>query len=213
MPLINCEFNLELTWSRDCVITNSTGEGKFLITETKFYVRVVTLWTQDNGKLLQKLKSDFRRPIPWNKHESSLKTFAQSSYLNYWINVRFQGVNRFSVLSFGNRNGGTLQSTYYLTKGEIKDDNVIIDGRNFFDQPINSITKRYENIKRIGTGQRDDYTIGCLLDYSYFKENYKLVAIDLSNQEALDADSTVFQQINFKGNLKMEEEATIFFIS
>ena len=77
MPLINCEFNLELTWSRDCVITNSTGEGKFLITETKFYVRVVTLWTQDNGKLLQKLKSDFKRPFPWNKHESSLKTFVQ----------------------------------------------------------------------------------------------------------------------------------------
>ena len=151
MPLINCKFNLELTWSRDCVITNSTEEGKFLITETKFCVRVVTLWTQDNGKLLQKLKSGFKRPIPWNKHESSLKTFAQSSYLNYFFNVRFQGINRLSILPFGNKNGGTLQSTYYLTKGEIKDDNVIIDGRNFFDQPINSqpinsITKRYKNI-------------------------------------------------------------------
>ena len=66
--LINCDVNLELTWSRDCVITNSTGEGKFAIIETKLYVPVVTS-TQDNSKLLQQLKSDFKRTINWNKHE------------------------------------------------------------------------------------------------------------------------------------------------
>ena len=60
MPLINCEVNLILTWSKDCVITNSTGAGKFAITETKLYVLVVTLSTQDNSKLLQQLKSDFK---------------------------------------------------------------------------------------------------------------------------------------------------------
>ena len=76
MPLINCEVNLQLTWSRDCVITNSTGEGKFAITETKLYVPVVTLSTQDNAKLLQQLKSDFKRTINQNKYESSIKTFA-----------------------------------------------------------------------------------------------------------------------------------------
>ena len=73
MPLINCEVNLELTWSRDCVITNSTGAGKFGITETKLYVPVVTLSTQDNAKLLQQLKSGFKRIINWNKYESSQK--------------------------------------------------------------------------------------------------------------------------------------------
>ena len=69
----------------------------------------------------------------------------------------------------------------------------MIDGRNFFDQAINSINKTYENIRRIATGQGDDYTMGCLLDYSYFKENFKLIAIDLSKQQALDADPRAIQ--------------------
>ena len=69
MPLINCEVNLILTWSKDCVITNSTGEGKFEITETKLYVPVVTLSTKDNAKLLQQLKSGFKQTISWNKYE------------------------------------------------------------------------------------------------------------------------------------------------
>ena len=69
MPLINCEVNLILTWSKDCVITNSEGEAKFAITETKLYVPVVTLSTQDNAKLLQQLKSGFNKRINWNKYE------------------------------------------------------------------------------------------------------------------------------------------------
>ena len=90
MPLINCEVNLILAWSKDCVITNSTGEGKFAITETKLYVPVVTLSTKDNEKLLQQLKSGFKKAINWNKYESSIKTFAQNRYLNYLIKPRFQ---------------------------------------------------------------------------------------------------------------------------
>ena len=78
MPLINCEVNLILTWSKDCVITNSEGEGKFAITETKLYVPVVTLSTQDNAKLLQQLKSGFKRTINWSKYESSVKTFGKN---------------------------------------------------------------------------------------------------------------------------------------
>ena len=100
MPLVNCEVNLILTWSKDCVITNSTGEGKFTITETKLYVPVLTLSTKDNEKLLQQLKSGFKKTISWNKYESSIKTFAQNRYLNYLINPSFQGVNRLFVLPF-----------------------------------------------------------------------------------------------------------------
>ena len=165
MPLINCEVNLELTWSGDCIITNSTGEGKFAITETKRYVPVVTLSTQDNAKLLQQLKSGFKRTIDWNKYESSVKSFAQNRDLNYLVNPSFQAVNRPFVLSFENENHRTSHSTYYLPKVEIKDYNVMIDGRNFFDQPIYSMTKTYETIRRIATGQGDHYTISCLLDY------------------------------------------------
>ena len=103
-------------------------------------------------------------------------------------------------------------SNYYLPKVEIKDYNVMIDDRKFFDQPINSMKKTYENIRRIATGQGDYYTTGCLLDYSYFKGNYKLIAIDLSKQQTLDADSRGIQQINFTANLDRNEDATLFFI-
>ena len=88
----------------------------------------------------------------------------------------------------------------------------MIDGRNFFDQPINSMTKRYENIRKIATGQGDDYTTGCLLDYSYFKDHYKMIAIDLSKQQALDADPRAIQQINFTANLDRAGNTTMFFI-
>ena len=94
MPLIHCEVNFILTLSKDCVITSSTGVGKFAKTETKLYVPVITLSTEDNAKLLQQLKSSFKRTINWNKYESSVKTFAQNRYLNYLINPSFQGVNR-----------------------------------------------------------------------------------------------------------------------
>ena len=88
----------------------------------------------------------------------------------------------------------------------------MIDGRNFFDQPINSMSKTYENIRKIATGKSDDYTTGRLLDYPYFKENYKMIAIDLSRQNELDADPRAIQQINFTVNLDRAGNTTIFFI-
>ena len=141
-------------------------EKKIKITEPKLFVPVVTLWTQGNAKLLQQLKSGFKRTINWNKYQSSVKTYEQNAYLNHLVDPSFQGVNRLLVLSFENENDRTSQSTYYLAKVEIKDYDVMIDVKNFFDQPINSNLKIYENIRRIATGQGDDYTTGCLLDYS-----------------------------------------------
>ena len=82
-------INLIFIWSKDCVINNSTDEGKFVIAETKLYVPVVTLSTKDNEKLLPQRKSGFKKPISWNKYESSIKTFAQNRYLNYLINPSF----------------------------------------------------------------------------------------------------------------------------
>ena len=72
------------------------------------------------------------------------------------------------------------------------------DRRNFFDQSINNIIKTYENIRKIATGKGDDYTTGCLLDYCDFKENYKITAVDLSKQQALDADPRAIQQIEIE---------------
>ena len=142
MPLINCEVSLFLTWSSTCVITNSTGEGRFTITDTKLYVPVVTLSTQDNAKLLQQLKSGFRGTINWNKYQSCIKTSAQNRYLNYLVDASFQASNTLFVLPFQNENDRISHSTYYLPKvEEIKDYNVFTDGENVFDQPINSDLK------------------------------------------------------------------------
>ena len=88
----------------------------------------------------------------------------------------------------------------------------MIDGRNFFDQPINSMNKTYENIRKTATSKGDHYTTGCLLDYPYFKENYKMIAIDLSRQNELDADPRTIQQINFTANVDRAGNTTIFFI-
>ena len=87
----------------------------------------------------------------------------------------------------------------------------MIDG-NFFDQPINSMSKTYENIRKTATGKGDDHTTGCLLDYPYIKDNYKMIAIDLSEQQVLDADPRNIQQINFTANLDRAGNTTMFFI-
>ena len=116
------------------------------------------------------------------------------------------------VLSFENEDNRKSHSTYYLQKVEIKDYNVMTDGKNFFDQPINSDIKTYKNIRKIATGQGYDYTNGCLLDYSYFKDHYKRIEKDLNKQQALDADPGVIQQINFAPNLDRTENTTMFFI-
>ena len=211
MPLINCEVSLFLTWSSTCVITKSTDKGRFTITDTKLFVPVVTLSTH-NAKLLQRLKSGFRRTINWNKYQSDLKTHAQNRYLNRLVNPNFRGLNRPFVLSFENEDDRTSHSTYYLPKVEIKDYNVMVYHKNKFDQPVNSEVKINENNRNIATGQGDHYTTGCLLDYSYFEENYKMIGTDLSKQQALDADPMAIQQINFRANLDKAGNTTMFFI-
>ena len=90
---------------------------------------------------------------------------------------------------------------YYLPRVKIGNYNVLIDGRNFYDQPINDEFKMYDEIRKLSSGKGDDYSTGCLLDYKYFKENYKLIAIYMSKQKELDADPRAIQQIEFKGEL------------
>ena len=182
MPLINCEVNLILTWSSTCVITNSNGAGTFAITDTKLYVPVVTLSTQENTKLLQQLKSGFKRVINWNKYLSKPELLAQNPNLNHLVEPSFQGVNRLFILAFEDDEQRTSHKAYYIPNVEIKDYNIMINGENFFDQPIKTNKVTYENIRKIATGQGDDYTTGCLLDYSYFVDTYKMIAVDLSKQ-------------------------------
>ena len=120
MLLINSEVNLILTWSPTCVITNSTGAGTFEITDAKLYVPVVTLSTKENAKLIQQLKSGFKRVINWNKNLSKPELLRQNPNLNYLIEPSFQGVNRLFILAFENDTQRTSHSGYYLPNVEIK---------------------------------------------------------------------------------------------
>ena len=119
MPLINREVNFILTWSSTCVITNSTGAGTFKIRDTKLYVPVVTLSTQDNAKLLQKLKSCFQRMINWNKFLSKPGLLRRDPNLIHLVESSFKGVNRLFILAFENGTERTSHSCYYLPNVEL----------------------------------------------------------------------------------------------
>ena len=105
MPLINCEINLDLNWSKKCVrVTTAIANlgATLSITDTKLYFSGVTLSTQDNAKLLEQLKSGFKRTINWNRYQSKISAERQNQYLDYLIDPCFQGVNRLFILSFEN---------------------------------------------------------------------------------------------------------------
>ena len=215
MPLINCEVNLILTWSSTCVLIATSipnQNATFAITDTKLYVPVVTLSTQENTKFFQQLKSGFKRVINWNKYLSKPELLAQNPNLNHLVEPSFQGVNKLFVLAFKNDGDRTSNNQYYLPTVEIKDYSIMINGENFFDQPIKNNKVKYENIRKIAIGQGEDNTTGCLLDYPYFADTYKLIAVDLSRQQALDADPIAVQQINFTASLDKAGNTKVYFI-
>ena len=229
MPLINCVINLILTWSENCELTNKATRDTvpaqggnpavaavnnptnvtFKITDTKLYVPVVTLSTKDDNNFLEQLKSGFKRTIKWNKYRSEMTNQTKTNYLNYLIDPTFTKVNRLFVLSFENEEDRTSFSKYYVPKVEIKDFNVLIDGKSFFDVPVKNKEEAYEKIMSIS--KNNDYTTGNLLDYEYFSKHYKLIAIDLSKQIELE-NPDLRQQINFIGKLE-DDKATMFFVT
>ena len=154
------------------VYTNVVNQGAtFEITETNLYVPVITLSPQDYTKLLPRLKSGFKRIINWNKYLAKPELLRRNLNLNHLVEPSFRGVIRLFILAFGNDTQITSSKRYYLPNVEIKDYNVMIDGKNVFDQPTKNNKVTYENIRKIATGQGDGYTMGYLLDYIYF-ENY-----------------------------------------
>ena len=134
-------------------------------------------------------------------------------YLRERLDASFQGVNKLFVLPYAAGDNITDENSYrkyFLPRLRIKNYNIEIDGRNFYDQPINDSIKQYDEVRKISTGQGDDYTTGCLLDYSYFRKNYRLIAADLRKQKTLDADSRAIQQIIFTG--KTDNQIKVYYI-
>ena len=172
------------------------------------YVPVVTLSAENDNTILEQLKTRFKRTIKWDKYRLEMSNQTKNNSLNYLIDPTFTNVNRLFVLSFENENNRISFSKYYVPKVEIKDFNVLIDGKPFFEIPVKNKEEAYEQI--IEMSKNNDYTTGNLLDYEYFKDHFQLIAIDLSKQIELE-NFDLKQQINFNGSLE-ENNATMFFI-
>ena len=196
--------------NRPIAAIESPTSAKFEIADCKLYVPVVTLSAEKDNKLLEQLKSRFRKSIKWNKYMSQMSNQNKNNNFNYLIDPTFGNVNRLFVLSFENENGRTSYYKYYVPSVEIKVYNVLIDGNTFFELPVKNIEEPYEKIILI-TDHSGYYTRDNLLDYEYFKEHYKLIAIDLSKQIELE-NKDIKQQTNFIGNLECDDGAVMFFI-
>ena len=203
MLLINCKIKLNLTWKKEFVLSNQDGAAAFIINDTKMYVAVVTLSKEDNKDFIEQQNKGFQRSIYWNEYKTKeINENADANVFKY-INLdpSFQGVNRLFVMAYNRENGQPTrngQQKYYLPRIDLEKYNVIIDGRNFYDNPIESDIEKYRELKKVMIGKGEDYTTGSLLDFNYFDKHYKLVSVDLSKQKELDADPRAIQQIEFK---------------
>ena len=183
--LIKCKVHLELNWIEDCILWSAGDSAKFAITDAKLHVPIVTLSTKGSANLTKQLNEGFKRSVYWNSYETKpAKVIEQGKNIYELLNASFQGVKRLFVLAYFIADGGNDEAgiksnkKYFLPRGEIKNYNVLIDGRNFYDQPINDIIKQYDEVRKVSMGYGDDYTTRCLLDYAYFKDNYRLIAVD-----------------------------------
>ena len=203
MPLINCKIKLNLTWKKGCVLSTGAVEAVFIINDTKLYVPVVTLSKEDNKDFIEQQNKGFQRSIYWNEYKTKeINEDADANVFKYIdLDPSFQGVNILFVMAYNRVDGQPTrngQRKYYLPRIRLNKYNVIIDGRNFYDNPIESDIEKYRELKKVMIGKGEDYTIGSSLDYNYFGKHYKLVAVDLSKQKELDADPRAIQQIEFK---------------
>ena len=191
MPLINCKVELLSKWIENCVLTtaelganaDATGAdgATFKINDPKLYVPVVALSTEDNVKLIKQLNEGFKRPVYWNKYkviDNKVVEIAAANaekHIREWLDSSYQRVKRLFVLAYDNTAGDNHVSVnsfkkYFLPRVKIENYNIKIDGRNFYDQPINDSIKQYHKVRKISTGQGDDHATGCLLDFAYFEK-------------------------------------------
>ena len=203
MPLINCKIKLNLTWKKECVLSNQAGAAVFIINDTKMYVPVVPLSKEDNKDFIEQQNKGFQSSIYWNEYKTKEQTENADANSPKYISLdpSFQGVNRLFIMAYNRVDGQPTrngQRQYYLPRIDLNKYNVIIDGRNFYDNPIESDIEKYRELKKVMIGKGEDYTTRSFLDYNYFKKHYKLVAVDLSKQKELDVDPRAIQQIEFK---------------
>ena len=189
IPLINCEVKLILTWFKNCLLIdklrreanyganhavyeiNNPEDATFKITDIKLFVPVVTLSKENDIKLLEQLKTGFKRTMKRNKYRSQMSIQPQNNNLTYLIYPKFTSVNRLFVLSFPRNNNTDRRysiSNYNVPKVKVNDFHVLTDEKNCFDLPVKNDEEAYEKI--IDLSNNSDYTTGNLLDYAYDKK-------------------------------------------
>ena len=203
LPLINTKLNIQLNYTKYSVIStvDAANSITFEITKTELCVPVVTLKTEDNNKLNELLDGEFKRKLYWNEYKSKIETIAQDyneiNYKKTLLDAAIPGVNRLFEAAFPNAPVRRSHRQYFLPSLNINDYNILIDGRNFYDQNISDDFKKYEELRKVMTGRGEDYTTGSLLDYDYWKNNYKSICCDLSKQKVLGSNPKGNQQIEF----------------
>ena len=152
MQLINCRVHFELNCIKDSILSSAGDSANFEITDAKLHVPITTLSTKDSEKLTKQLSEGFKKYFYWNSYQTKpAKVIEKGQNLYELLNAAFQGVRRLSILVYfvaaGTANNGVGikdNKTYILPRGEIKNDNVLIDGRNFYDHPINGLIRQYD---------------------------------------------------------------------
>ena len=167
----------------------------------------MTLNTESNNKLSELLSKGFERIVVWNEYKSKIESVTIPQNDNMFrrtiLDSSFQGVSKLFAAAYETddieRNANTEESRrrYYLPRAEIKDYNVSIDGRNFYDQNVNNSIVRYNELLKMTTGRSEDHSTGSLLDYYYYIKDFNIVGIDLSQQPIFDSDPKINQQIEF----------------
>ena len=148
IPLINCKVLLSLSWDPNCVLSNLVGASTFIITDAKLYVSVVTLSIDDNTRLSKLLREDFKRPVYWSKDKIiPNKTYGKNVHIRELLDASYQGVKRLFVPPYSDRDSANRVTAdshrrYFLPRVKSKNYNIRIDGRNFYDQPINDVIKK-----------------------------------------------------------------------
>ena len=147
MLLINCKAELSLSWDPNCILTSLDGASTFTITDAKLYVSVVTLSIENNAKLLELVSEGFKRPVYWNKYKViPSNTYNTGNHIKELLEASYQGVKRLFVHAYrdsgdDNRVTADFHKKYFLPRIKIENYNIGIDGRNFYDQPINDLIK------------------------------------------------------------------------
>ena len=180
MPLINSKVELKLKWRKYCVLSAAADDNKddnsdnFTIKDTKLYVPVVTLSARDNQKLSNFFRKGFEWSVYWNKYKTKSENKNTTNKCGCFLESNLVGVNRLFVLVYSNQDADSERfktRRYYLPKQIIDHYNVIINEKNFYNQPIDSDIKQYKENRKLTTGHGEDNTTRCLLDYDYIKNH------------------------------------------